>query len=258
VFIETSRIYCFRYGVFSGGWVLDGEKTWITNARNAALAIVYAQCGEVGDRSGIGAFLVDLTAPGCRRYAISSAFAQSSTGTGGFTLSGYELTDEHLLVEPGQAFTSIMLEINGARTYVAAMCCGMLDSALSLCTTYGAQRHSFGRPLAAHQAWRLPLAQAETDLAAARSLVQSATNCITSGEDAQLLSAQAKIYAVSTCQKHLPVLLHAMGAEGLRQEYPYARHLGAAQIAALVDGSTEMLLERVSRLARPVPTLIKN
>ena len=113
------------------GWVLDGEKTWITNARNAALAVVYAQCGDPGDSAGIGAFLVDLTAPECRRHAISSDFAQSSSGTGGFTLSGSYVPQDHLLVAPGDAFRSILGEINGARVYVAAMCCGMLDAALA-------------------------------------------------------------------------------------------------------------------------------
>ena len=82
--------------------------------------------------------------------------------------------------------------------------------------------------------------------------MQLAINAITTGaKNAQLLAAQAKIHSVATCQTHLPVLLHAMGAEGLRRDYPFVRHLFASQIASLVDGSTEMLLERVARLARP-------
>jgi len=235
------------------GWVLNGEKTWIINARHAALAIVYAQCGEQGDRDGIGAFLVDLTAPGCSRYALASAFPQSSMGTGGFTLKDYQLQEDALLVKPGEAFRSIMTEINGARIYVAAMCSGMMEAALAKAAAYGGVRQSFGRPLAGHQAWRFALARAETDLAATRHLIDAATDRLVSGEDAQLLSAQAKIHAVSVCQRHLPELLHAMGAEGLRQDYPFTRHLAAAQIAALVDGSTEMLLERVAKLARAAP-----
>ncbi|SNT73460.1 Acyl-CoA dehydrogenase [Paracoccus seriniphilus] len=233
------------------GWVLDGEKVWIVNARHAATAIVYAQTGTTGDARGIAAFLVDLTAPGCRRHAISSDFAQASAGTGGFVLSGLEVPDDNLLLEPGQAFGAIMSEINGARTYVAAMCCGMMEAALTHCSAHGASRHSFGKPLAAHQGWRLPVARAETALAAARELTNAAVAAIEEGRDAQLIAAQAKICATEAAQTHLPVLLHAMGAEGLRPEYPMARHLAASQIATLVDGSTEMLLERVAKLARP-------
>ncbi len=230
-------------------WILDGEKIWITNARNASLAVVYAQTGDPGERTAIQAFLVDLTAPGCRRYAISSAFPQASTGTGGLVFSHCEIPENHLLSSPEGAFKSIMSEINGARIYVAAMCCGMLGAAIKQATSYGQIRHSFGQPLMDHQSWRFALALAETDLAVSRNFVFSAAEQVDHDEDTQLTSAQAKIQAVSTCQKHIPALLHAMGAEGLREEYPFARHLAASRIAALVDGSTEMLLERVSKLA---------
>lgn len=232
------------------GWQLTGEKTWITNARHATTAIVYAQCGAIGDSRGIAAFVVDLTDTACERFAIDTEMSQATTGTGGFRLNGLTVPTDHLLLPPGEAFKSILTEINGARTYVAAMCCGMLDAGLAAVSTYGAARSSFGKPLAAHQGWRLPLARAETDLAAANALVNAAVQQILTGGDAQLLAAQAKIHAVSTCKHHLPQLLHAMGAEGLRPNYPFIRHIGAAQIAGLVDGSTEMLLERVAKLAR--------
>ncbi len=234
----------------AGGWVLDGEKSWITNARNASTAIVYAQCGDVSTSRTIGAFLVDLTAPECRRSSIRSDFAQSSTGTGGFRMSCLHLPEENLLVAPGEAFRAIMAELNGARAYVAAMCCGMLDSALEIVSGYGKSRSSFGRALAEHQMWRLQVAEAETTLAAAQGLAAQAAAAIDAGSDAQLISAQAKIFAVQACKTHLPAMLHAMGAEGLNPEHPFARHVGAAQIAGLVDGSTEMLLERVAKLSR--------
>ncbi|MCT4334917.1 acyl-CoA/acyl-ACP dehydrogenase [Paracoccus sp. YLB-12] len=233
-----------------GGWLLNGEKAWIVNARHAATAIVYAQTEEHGDSSGIAAFLVDLTAQGCRRHASSSDFAQASAGTGGFTLLNVHLPDDHLLLPPGTAFGAIMSEINSARAYVAAMCCGMLDAALRHVSAYGVTRQSFGKPLRAHQAWRLSVARAETALAGACALTDSAIDRIDSGQDAQLDAAFAKIAATEALGTHMPVLLHAMGAEGLRPQYPMARHLAAAQIATLVDGSTEMLLERVARLAR--------
>jgi alkylation response protein AidB-like acyl-CoA dehydrogenase len=232
------------------GWQLTGEKAWITNARYASTAIVYAQCGAKGDSRGIGAFVVDLTDAACERFALDTEISQASTGTGGFRLNGQVIPEDCLLMAPGTAFKSILSEINGARTYVAAMCCGMLDAALDAVSAYGAVRSSFGKPLAAHQGWRLPLARAETSLAAARTLVYAAINQISTGGDAQLVAAQAKINAVTICQLHLPHLLHAMGAEGLRPDYPFIRHIGAAQIAGLVDGSTEMLLERVAKLAR--------
>jgi len=146
------------------GWALSGEKKWIVNARHAGLAIVFAQCLEPGNRDGIGAFVVDLHAPGVKRYAIDSAFSQTGIGTGGFTLDNTQIDSDHLLLAPGTAFKSILNEINGARTYVAAMCNAMLERALQEVRTYGEQRHTFGKPLSAHESWQQSVRNAEADL----------------------------------------------------------------------------------------------
>lgn len=235
------------------GWVISGRKDWIINARHARLSIVFAKCGAGDDADAIGAFAVDLTAPGVTRHATEAGFDQTSLGTGGFTLDAVTLPPEALILPPGTAFVSILSEINGARAYVAAMCCAMLGAAIDTVAAYGQTRTSFGKPLMDHQAWRLTLAQAQTDLAATQSLTDRAVAAITHDPAAQILAAQAKVHAVQTCQRHLPVLLHAMGAEGLRATHGLTRHLAAVQSAALTDGAITPLLERVARLSMPKP-----
>ena len=230
------------------GWVLNGEKTWIINGRDAGLSIVYAQCGTLGDVKGIGAFLVDLSAPGVRRYAIDSGFAQTSMGTGGFVFDNVELAQNALLIAPGTAFKAIMTEINGARTYVAAMCNGMLARAIHDAAAYGARRQSFGKPLNAILSWQAGLSAAKAALDASEATTAQATALVNSGKDAQLLAAQAKIDAVTAAQKHLPELLQLMGAEGLRPEHVFCRHIAAAQSAGFTDGATNILKDRVDRL----------
>lgn len=230
-----------------GGWLLDGEKTWIVNARHAGLAIVYAQCDQPGEASGIAAFLVDLTGSNCERYPIESGFSQASIGTGGFRLSGCFVPDDQLLLPAGTAFKAILEEINGARIYVAAMCCAMVSAALRYAQGHGEIRQSFGKPLNQHATWREPLAKCATRLAAAWALVETAIRATETGAETRHVAAAAKINAVALAQAELPRLLHSMGAEGLREAYPFTRHIGAAQIAALTDGSTAMLLDRLGR-----------
>ncbi len=230
-----------------GGWLLEGEKTWIVNARHAGLSIVYAQCDQPGQASGIAAFLVDLTGPDCERHPIEAGFSQSSTGTGGFRLSGCFVPDDQLLLPAGTAFKAILEEINGARIYVAAMCCAMVSASLRRAQRYGEVRESFGKPLNQHPTWREPLAEAATRLAAAWALVETAIGAVEAGAEARHLAAAAKVNAVKLAQSELPTLLHAMGAEGLRESEPFTRHIGAAQVAALTDGSTAMLLDRLGR-----------
>ncbi|MDA8870487.1 acyl-CoA/acyl-ACP dehydrogenase [Rhizobiaceae bacterium] len=236
------------------GWDLNGEKTWIINGRHAGLSIVYAQCAEVGDSNGIGAFLVDLTAKGVTRYVIDAAFAQMSLGTGGFSLEDVSVDNDALLIAPGTAFKSILTEINAARTYVAAMCNGMLASALDVVSAYGESRHGFGKPLSAIPSWQAAFAAAGAAQSTSEALTARAIALVKAGDDAQLTAAEAKIAAVAAAQLHLPELLQLMGAEGLRPEHPFARHIAAAQIAGFTDGATNILKDRVARLtARKEP-----
>jgi alkylation response protein AidB-like acyl-CoA dehydrogenase len=230
-----------------GGWVLEGEKIWIVNARHARHAIVYAQTGQPGLAAGIAAFLVDLIDPACTRFPIDSAISQTSIGTGGFRLDRCFVPESRLLLPAGTAFKAILEEINGARIYVAAMCCAMVSAALRLAQAHGEARQTFGKPLNQHANWREVVAGSATALAAAWALVEAAIAATETQGDVRHLAAAAKVHAVTLAQTQLPALLHAMGAEGLRETYPFARHIGAAQLAALTDGSTAMLLDRLGR-----------
>lgn len=229
------------------GWLLDGRKAWIVNATHADVGVVYVQAEPGSGARGIAAFVVDGTREGFLRDPAADTSAARGIDTGGFRLQGYQARADELLHPPGQAFKAALGSINGARTYVAAMCCGMVAECLRVAADYGATRHSFGQPLQGHQGWRWSLADAAVDLQAARLLVEAAAARIDAGQDAQTEAAQAKIFATRMAGQHVAALMHAMGAEGLRDAHPFLRHLAAAQVAALVDGSTEMLLERVAR-----------
>lgn len=239
-----------RAKVSAGGWVLNGEKAWITNATIADCFVTYVQTKEVGDMSGIACVLVDAHREGFVRGAASDLVGLHTIGSGSFRLVDYIARDDEMIGKPGAAFKAILREINGARIYVAAMCCGMLQSTIDTVGTYGAKRHTFSKPLVDHQGWRWVLAEAASEAAAARALVQAAAAQLDANADVQLIAAQAKIVATRAVETHLPTLAHLMGAEGLRQHYPLARHLVGARFAGLVDGSTEMLLERVAKLTR--------
>ena len=234
-----------------GGWRISGAKAWITNAAEADVVVLYAQTEPGSGGRGIACFLVDGQRAGFMREPAFALGGQHSIGAGGFRLDGYQADDAEMLHPPGQAFKAALVSINGARTYIAAMCCGMVAEAWRIAQAYGAQRHSFGQPLAGHQGWRWRLAECASELAACRLMVAQAARQIDAGRDAQLIAAQAKLLATRLADRQLPLLLQAMGAEGLREHHPFARHLMGARVAGFVDGSTEMLLERISaNLAR--------
>ena len=233
------------------GWRISGAKAWITNAAEADVVVLYAQTEPGSGGRGIACFLVDGQRAGFVRQPAFALGGQHSIGTGGFTLDNYLADEAEMLHPPGQAFKAALVSINGARTYIAAMCCGMVAEAWRVARAHGQQRRSFGRPLADHQGWRWRLAECASELAACQGMVVQAARQIDAGQDAQLIAAQAKLLATRMADRQLAALAQAMGAEGLREHHPFARHLMGARVAGFVDGSTEMLLERISaRLAR--------
>jgi alkylation response protein AidB-like acyl-CoA dehydrogenase len=228
------------------GWLLNGSKTWIINASHADGVVVYAQTQADAGVKGIAAFFVRADSLGFERVPVATNSALSSMGVGGCRLINVHCDDSHMLYGPGTAYVDIMTAINRARTYVAAMCCGMVSQALADANAYGFQRKAFGKSLEQFQGWRWQLAQASTALAAGELLVSKACNLIDTGCEVQTAAAHAKLYATSMAQTHLSSLLHAMGAEGFLDKYTFLRHITAAHAATLADGSTAMLLERVA------------
>ena len=229
------------------GWVIDGEKSWIINANIADLILTYIQTQENSGATGIAAFLIDAKRPGFKRHPQFGSEAASSLGTSSFKLAGYIARPEDLIHPAGLAFKRALHSINGARIYVAAMCCGMVGECLRIATEYGATRQTFGAALQAHQGWRWRIADAAIDLEAARQMVQSAARALDVGVSVVDLASKAKVFATRMAEKHTASMLHAMGANGLRDEYPFVRHMTGAQIASFTDGSTEMLLERICK-----------
>src|SRR6266851_5552528 len=214
----------------------------------AEVIIVFAKTDAALGSDGIAAFLIDARAPGFERLPPYALMGGHAIGAGGFRLKDYRADEHALFYPPGQAFKRALASINGARTYVAAMCCGMVAESLRIALDHAARRRSFGKRLLDHQGLRWSLADVATDLEAARLLTWRAADLIARGEDAMLAAAHAKKFAVRVAQQRLGDCMQAMGAEGLREDYPIGRHIASARIAGYVDGSTEMQNERIGAL----------
>jgi len=238
----------------AGGWRLNGEKAWLTNGAAVDVVMVYAQTDAAAGTKGIAAFVVDARREGFERgaaYALSGAHA---LGAAGFRLKDYFAADEDLFYAPGAAFKSALGSITGARIYVAAMCCGMLEESLALALARARVRRTFGRPLIERQGLRWMLADAATDLQAARLLAYRAARLLEDGADAVPAAAHAKKFATRAAEQRLPQCMQLFGAEGLMDVHPIGRHIAAARVAHYADGSTEIQNERIAmQLERAVP-----
>lgn len=229
----------------NGSWRLNGEKAWIINADRADCVHVYAQTDPGSGAAGIASFIIDTHRVGFERLPPAASTPARALGTGGFRLNDYCCGEDELIAPPGLAFRAAMGSINGARIYVAAICCGMVQACVDTVIAYGNQRKSFGSPLVGHQGWRWSLSQAAVELSAACALVAHAARRVDEGADVRTEAASAKVVATQLAQRQIPSLMHLMGAIGLLDAQPFMRHLASAQIATLTDGATEMLLDRI-------------
>src|SRR5918996_174074 len=229
----------------AGGWKLSGAKAWITNAAVAGLSVAYAQTDKTLGYRGIACFAIEAGRPGFQRDKPFELHGGHAIGVGGFRLVDYFAPDEAVLHPPGQAFKAALAGINGARAYVAAMCCGMLQAGLETAVRYTRERKTFGQPVLDHQGVRWKLVDAATDLEAARLLTYRAARLLDEGGDAVLPAAYAKKFATEMALRRIADCIQAMGANGLRAEYPLARHLACAKIACYTDGTIEMMNERI-------------
>ncbi len=230
----------------AGGWLLNGEKAWLTNGAAVDVVVVYAQTDPAAGGKGIAAFVVDARRKGYERGAAYALAGAHAIGAAGFRLADYFAADEDLFYAPGTAFKNALGSITGARIYVAAMCCGMVEEALWLALARARARSTFGEPLIRRQGLRWMLADVATEFEAARLLSYRAARLLETGQDAVLAAAHAKKFAARMAERCLPQCMQVFGAEGLMQAHPIGRHLAAARIAHYADGTTEIQNERIA------------
>ena len=239
-----------------GGWIINGEKAWVSNGTHATTLSVYAQTDPEAGSRGIGCFLVDTESPGVVRGAAYELLGGHALGTSGFKFEKCEVADHAVLVAPGNGFRAAMQGIDLARVNVAAMCCGMLESALSVALETVGERRAFGRRIGEFQGIQWMLADVATDLEAAKALAYRAAALVDAGDNATLASAHAKKFATRVALNGITECMQTMGAAGLSLTHPLARHLAAAKMAQYLDGTTEIQNVVISRgLIRNHPTL---
>ncbi len=178
------------------GWVLNGEKAWVTNATDAGLLSVYAQTDPGSGAKGIAAFLVRADQPGVIREDAYEMLGAHATGTGGFCFDRVNLDADQLFVPPGHAFRAAIEAIDLARIVVSAMCAGMLRRGLETAVDYLKNRQAFGAPLSERQGLQWMLADVATNLEASTALTRTAATALDEGDPTVgVCAAHAKKFA---------------------------------------------------------------
>ncbi|MFB6107156.1 MAG: acyl-CoA dehydrogenase family protein [Halobacteriaceae archaeon] len=244
-------------------WVLTGHKWWTTNGVEADLLLVMARTDE--DRhpyAGCSIFLVPADADGVHveRNVPHLGPTLVPETHAEIVYDGVRVPEENLLGELNDGFALAQRRLGPARLTHCFRFTGMAQRSLDVASAYLAEREAFGSPLAEKTALRHRLADAATDLHAARTMVRHAAEKVADGEEARVEVSMSKVFAANVCNEAIDLAVQVCGGAGISRDLPLADFYEAVRAFRIVDGADEVHRRVVARevLGDPDPAELSN
>lgn len=229
-----------------GGWVLNGQKMWITSAPVADFFTVFARVGDPESRD-MGIFLVEKGNPGLQVGRSIRKLGVRSSITSELALDDCRVEQTHVLGEPGRGLAYLRGILDEIRIVTAAMAVGGARGALEESLAYAKERVQFGRPISKYQAIRFKFADMATEMEVARQMTYYAA----AKSDADLPrtkeAAMAKLFASEAAFRVCDQAARIMAAYGYAMEYSIQRHLRDIRFTLIGGGTSEMMKLIIAR-----------
>lgn len=221
------------------GYVISGQKMFITNGTWADVCLLFARTGGPGPR-GVSAFLIPTGSPGFERREIKGKLGLRGQATTELYLSDVRVPETARLGAEGEGFRIAMHSLDKGRVSVGAGCVGICVGCLETVVGYVRQREQFGRPLAAFQLVQEMIADMSVDTDAARLLVWRAADLIERGLPFSAEASKAKYYASEAAVRAANLAVQALGGYGYIDEYPVQKYLRDARVMTLYEGTSQI------------------
>ena len=221
------------------GYVLNGQKLFITNGTWADVALVFARTSDDGPR-GVTAFLVPTDTDGFEAREIKGKLGLRGQATAELFLEDVRVPESARLGDEGQGFKIAMSSLDKGRVSVAAGCVGLVQACLESSVSYAKERTQFGRQIAGFQLVQDMIADISLDADAARLLVWRAADLIDRGEDFRIAASKAKLYASEAAVRAANHCIQIYGGAGYVDEYPAAKYLRDARVMTLYEGTSQV------------------
>jgi acyl-CoA dehydrogenase len=223
-------------------YILNGSKTFITNAGHAAWTVVFAKTDASKGHRGLSAFIVPMDAPGVTVEKHLDKMGQRATDTSAFSLQDVAVPAANRIGEDGDGFKIAMLTLDFTRPGTAAGAVGVAQSALDYAVEYAKERVTFDVPIAMHQGVNFLVADMATEIEAARLLVWQAAWMLDSGygRKATLYSSFAKRFAADTAMKATTDAVQIFGGYGYIKEYPVEKLMRDAKLFQIYEGTSQI------------------
>ena len=229
-------------------WVLDGQKMWITNGAEAGVYIVFANTDFAKGYKGITAFIVERGFQGFSVGKKEDKLGIRASSTTELVLDGVEVPDENVLGPVGQGYKVAIETLNTGRIGIGAQMIGVARGALAAAKSYVAERKQFGKAIADFQAVQFQIAQAGTELEAARLMVYNAARLRDAEQEYTVNAAMAKLYSSQVAERVTSTCLELFGGYGYTKEYPVEKFYRDAKIGTIYEGTSNMQLQTIAKL----------
>jgi acyl-CoA dehydrogenase len=230
-----------------GGYVLDGQKAWISNGGVAELYVVFATVQPGSGHRGVTAFLLHRDDEGLSFGSPMRKMGQRAIVNTELFLEDCFVADDRRLGEEGDGFRGLMATFDRSRVTLAAAATGLARAALEYATGYAKERRQFGRPIAEHQAVAFRLADMALRVDASRLLAWRAAQMLDRGERATTEAAMAKLHASETAMACTWGAVQTLGGWGYSREYPVEKWMRDAKLEEIEEGTSDIQRLIISR-----------
>lgn len=228
-------------------YLLNGTKNWITNGGRAGVYIVIAQTDKDKGHNGINAFILEKTMEGFHIGPKEDKLGIRGSDTHTLQFNDVKVPVENRIGVDGFGFKFAMKTLSGGRIGIAAQALGIASGAYELALKYSKERKSFGTEISNHQAIAFKLADMFTEIEAARLLVMKSAYDKDQGNNYDMSSAMAKLYASKVAMEQTVEAVQIHGGNGFVKEYHVERLMRDAKITQIYEGTSEIQKIVISR-----------
>jgi alkylation response protein AidB-like acyl-CoA dehydrogenase len=223
-----------------GEWVLNGSKTFTTNAHYADLCVAMAVTDRAAAQHGISAFAIEKGTPGFRLGKKENKLGLRASATGEVIFEDCRLAPEQLIGKLNDGFVASLKVLDGGRISIAALSIGMAQGAYDAALNYSKLRKQFGRPISEFQAIQHKLVDMAVDIDAARLLNYRAAWMLDRGMRVTRESAIAKLFASEAAVRIAGEAVQIHGGYGFIKDYPVEKFYRDVKLCTIGEGTSEI------------------
>lgn len=222
-------------------WILNGTKMWITSAEYAGVFVVWAVSDPKKPKGkGISCFLVEANTPGITVGRAEEKMGQHASVTNSVIFEDCRVPVSALLGELNDGYRIAIEELAGGRIGIGSLALGVASAAMDYARTYTAEREQFGKPISRMQGPQWMLADAYTELEAARLLLMNAAALKERNEPFAKEASMAKVFATESANRACYTAVQLMGGIGYTQECPLERYARDVRVTSIYEGTSEI------------------